>query len=161
MPIYLKAYGGSMCHQGWRLSCGWLHMMHFSQIMLGWKGVFRLKIFVSFVGLRPKQRSMPYVKELWKSVGHSLISNSFFQKPLLEWLETNLLIETSYIRGTAGPYFLSQPTICCGFAVTCFFLREILMPMIYLIVAWKTWQRIIRIACLWRQQLEPKFLKWW
>ena len=35
-----------------------------------------------------------YVKELWKSIDHSLITNSFFQQPLLIWLEKNILNET-------------------------------------------------------------------
>ena len=35
-----------------------------------------------------------YAKELWKSIGNSFITISFFQQPLLEWLEKHLSNET-------------------------------------------------------------------
>ena len=46
-----------------------------------------------------------YAKELRKSVGHSFITNSFFQQHLLQWLERNILNETRSFLETIGPYF--------------------------------------------------------
>ena len=39
------------------------------------------------------------MKKVWKSVGNNFIKNSFFQKPLMAWIEENLLDEVQTLKG--------------------------------------------------------------
>ena len=41
-------------------------------------------------------------KEMWLSIGHSFINNSFFQQAIQNWLEENPLDETRTFKGWTG-----------------------------------------------------------
>ena len=52
-------------------------------------------------------RDCEIVKDMWKSIGNSLIKNLFFQQPLKIWLEENLLDETRKCQGIEWPLVFS------------------------------------------------------
>ena len=45
-------------------------------------------------------------KEMWKSIGHIFVKDSFFLHPLSEWLEENVINESRKLFGMDWPLIL-------------------------------------------------------
>ena len=80
-------------------------------------------------------RNCIYVKELWKSIDYSFITNSFFQQPYLvgkEYFERNSMqcwgqLSLTFSLRLVTPY---------GIAITLLFLKGMLMLILFLIIGW-------------------------
>ena len=86
-------------------------------------------------------RDCEIAKDMWKSIGNSLIKNSFFEQPLKIQLEENLLHETKKCQGIEWPLVFLHPAASFGTLEIYLYLKVVIMLMPLLLVRFLSWPR--------------------